>query len=64
MLLSAWPDRQIFAPAIRPATSGEVIAKDDYYEKGSLVLDFVPEIPSVSDLSSINEIDDQLKRIE
>ena len=64
MLLSDWPDRQIFAPAIRPATRGEVIAKDDYYEKGSLVLGFVFEIPAVGDLSFINEIDDQLKRIE
>jgi hypothetical protein len=31
---------------------------------GSLVLDFVPENPAVSELSSINEIDDQLNRIE
>jgi hypothetical protein len=41
-----------------------MIALDDYYEKGSLVLLFIPENLAANELSVVNDINEQLNRIE
>jgi peroxiredoxin len=57
--------RQSTAPTFRlPTPSGEMVALNDYYEEGSLVLVFIPQDPTAGDRASLRGISDQLKNIE
>ena len=41
-----------------------MVALDDYYEKGSMVLLFIPQDLASGDMAPVNELIDQQKRIE
>lgn len=55
---------QTTAPAFRlPDSGGNKVTLSDQYEKGNLVLLFIPDDPTARDLAAINEVVSQAKSI-